>query len=735
MLMTSSDITNDTVKSKPSDDTADTLSRCVTVALMGNPNSGKTSLFNELTGAHQHVGNWAGVTVEIKEGETVHKGVTLRITDLPGTYSLTAYSMEERVARDFCIIKKPEVVVNVIDATNLERNLYLTVQMMELGVRPVLALNMWDEVNEKGIRIDKKLLSDLLGLKIVETVGKTGVNVKKLLDVVLTDASEEKKAARRKIVEYPSEILDVIDKYCTHEAVRESGLNELWVVLKLLENDKRVISDIKKLSGGEKLVADIKDEAIRIQQLLGEDTESLIAEARYGFIAGLLKETQKKPVINRIEISDQIDKVLTHPVWAFPVFFLFMWLLFQATFVIGQYPQALLEHIVALLAKVVQSSFQASLLRNCIVEGVIGGVGGVVVFLPNILILFFGIAIMEDTGYMARAAFITDKIMHRVGLHGKSFIPMIMGMGCNVPAIMAARTLESEVDRRKTILLAPLISCSARLPVYVLFAGSLFPRHAGNIIFLFQFVLGTVAFFVMAWIFRKTIFRGESHPFVMELPPYRLPTLKSVLIHMWQRAAHFLQKMGGVVLVFSVILWFLSEFPKDPSIEQRYEQQITQIENSNLEQVKRDQLSKEIHLKVKADLMEQSYIGRIGHILEPVFRPLGFDWRAVIALVTGFVAKEVVVSSLGVLYGAENDNGIVDKEILRRNIADNFTPLSAFSFLIFVLLYTPCIVALLTVIRELHSVGWSLFSITYQPLLAWFVALIIFQTGKFLGLQ
>jgi ferrous iron transport protein B len=729
-----SEKSKDVQKEHLTDDIPPQKAKSITIALMGNPNSGKTSLFNTLTGAHQHVGNWAGVTVDIKEGEKHHKGVTLKITDLPGTYSLTAYSMEERVARDFLVINKPEVVVNVIDATNLERNLYLTVQMLELGVRPVLALNMWDEVSGKGIRIDLKQLSKLLGLSVVETVGKTGLNVDKLLDIVIDQASGVKNVQRKKIVEYPFEIQRIVDSYNTHPVVKEFGLNEQWTILKLLENDKRVIADINRLPGGEKLVSDIEEETQKIQQLLGDDTESLIAEARYGFIAGLLKEIQVKPLNNRIEISDLVDKVLTHPVWAFPVFFLFMWLLFQATFVVGQYPQALLEYLVGLLANVVHNTLPSSLVRDCIVEGVIGGVGGVVVFLPNILILFFGIAIMEDTGYMARAAFITDKIMHRVGLHGKSFIPMIMGMGCNVPAIMAARTLESEVDRRKTILLAPLISCSARLPVYVLFAGALFPKHAGNVIFLFQFVLGTVAFFVMAWIFRKTIFRGESHPFVMELPPYRLPTLKSVLIHMWQRAAHFLQKMGGVVLLFSVMLWFLSEFPKDQSITEKYNKELSIVDNGSYGNAEKDKLRYEIISKMKIDHMSQSYIGRVGLFLEPAFEPLGFDWRAVIALVTGFVAKEVVVSSLGVLYGAEN-GGVIDKEMLSRNIASNFTPLSALSFLVFVLLYTPCIVALITVIRELHSVGWSLFSITYQPLLAWLVALIIFQTGKLIGLQ
>jgi ferrous iron transport protein B len=734
MSLLQSDKLGDTTVNKSVKEICKDAKGTVTVALMGNPNSGKTSLFNTLTGSHQHVGNWAGVTVDIKDGVTEHKGLRLSITDLPGTYSLTAYSMEERVARDFLISSHPDVVVNVLDATNLERNLYLTIQMLELGVRPILALNMWDEVGDKGIKIDRKILSELLELPVVETVGKTGENTEKLLDLILENSSVRTSVHRRKIVDYPVELQMVIEKYSSHPVVIACGYNGQWTVLKLLENDKRIIAEVKRFTDGERLITAITDEAAKVQHLLGEDAESLIAEARYGFIAGLLKEIQIKTVKNRIEISDQIDKVLTHPVWAFPVFFLFMWLLFQATFVLGQYPQALLEHGVALLARVVQYLLPSSLLRDCIVEGVIGGVGGVVVFLPNILILFFGIAIMEDTGYMARAAFITDKIMHRVGLHGKSFIPMIMGMGCNVPAIMAARTLESELDRRKTILLSPLISCSARLPVYVLFAGALFPKHAGNVIFLFQFVLGTISFFVMAWIFKKTIFRGESHPFVMELPPYRLPTLKSVVIHMWQRAAHFLQKMGGVVLLFSVLLWFLGEFPKDHAIEMKYQNELSSVEGGNFSTFEKEQFKEEITAKLKTEQMSQSYIGKIGLVLEPAFKLLGFDWRAVIAIVTGFVAKEVVVSSLGVLYGAEN-GGSVNKELLNSKIADSFSPLTAVSFMFFVLLYTPCIVALVTQIRELNSWKWTLFSITYQPLFAWLVALIIFQMGRLVGLR
>ena len=437
----------------------------LTFALAGNPNCGKTSLFNVLTGAHQHVGNWGGVTVELKEGQLTHDTRVCRIVDLPGTYSLSAYSLEEKVARDYLLKEKPDVVINVIDATNLDRNLYLTIQLLELGIRPLLAFNMWDEVRYKNIKIDLEHLSRLLDLPIITTVGKTGENCTKLISEAINMAEQNKTAYLKHNSDFPKEITHAIDRIVSAGALGQNGASSRWTALKLLENDKQVLDIVREQKNGENLLRTVREASLQIQTVMGEDPENLIAEARYGFIAGAVRETLKKPPKNRIEISDQIDSILTHPVWAFPLFFFFMWLLFQVTFVLGDYPKRLIEYIVGLSGHFVATALPDTLLRSLIVEGIIGGVGGIVVFLPNILILFLGIAIMEDTGYMARAAFITDKIMHKVGLHGKSFIPMIMGMGCNVPAIMAARTLESETDRRKTIMLAPLISCSARLPL------------------------------------------------------------------------------------------------------------------------------------------------------------------------------------------------------------------------------------------------------------------------------
>ncbi len=703
------------------------------IALAGNPNSGKTSLFNLLTGARQHVGNWGGVTVEIKEGTAFNGDERVGVIDLPGTYSLSAYSLEERVARDFIVEERPDVVINVIDASNLERNLYLTVQLLELGIRPILAFNMWDEVQARGIHIDSTMLSRLLGVTIVPTVGKTGAGTRELLAAAVQQARQKQPSFGPPLSHVPPELAQEIDALARQPAIQKlEACSPQWIAVKLFEYDQQVEQLVSNLPEGAAILEMRDKAAMSIDQLLGYDTESLIAESRYGLIAGALKETVSVSRIDKIQLSDKIDTVMTHPFWAYPIFIAFMWLLFQATFVIGDYPMQWIEAGFALLGEAVSQTLPPGNLRGLLVDGVIGGVGGVAVFLPNILILFLGIAVMEDTGYMARAAFIMDKVMHKIGLHGKSFIPILIGMGCNVPAILAARTLESDKDRIKTILLSPLISCSARLPVYVLFAGALFPRHAGNIVFLFQFVFGTAAFFLMGLVFKKTLFRGEDYPFVMELPPYRLPTIRSVLVHMWHRSEHYLKKMGGVVLAFSVILWFLGEYPKNQELHQRYQTKIEAVRTTeNVTQDQRQQLIERLRAQEKAESVRYSAIGRIGRFIEPALKPLGFDWRASVSLVTGFVAKEIVVSSMGVLY-AVSDETVGATESLQEKIAEYFTPVTAFAFMMFVLLYTPCIVALLTVIRELHSWKWSVFSLVYQIGLAWIVTFAVYQIGRLL---
>lgn len=707
------------------------------IALVGNPNSGKTSIFNYLTGARQRVGNWGGVTVETKEGITKSGDRKINLVDLPGTYSLSAYSIEEKVARDYVINEHPDVVINVIDATNLERNLYLTLQLLELGIRPVLAFNMWDEVKNKKIVIDIPKLENFFGVTIIPTIGKNGKDVQKMLGIAVDQGIHDKKNGKRhSTTHFPVELSDALIKIATKETLQQQKkYSSDWIALKLMENDSQVEEYVSELRNGKRVLLECDTLKKDIEDFLGDDPESIIAESRYGFISGALRESLRRDAIDKVEISDKIDNVLTHPVLAYPIFILFLWLLFQATFTIGAYPMDWIDGFCGWLGRLATAFIPEGNIQDLIVDGIIGGVGGVIVFLPNILILFFGVSIMEDTGYMARAAFIMDKIMHKMGLHGKSFVPVIMGLGCNVPAIMAARTLESPMDRIKTILLAPLISCSARLPVYMLFAAALFPTQAGNVVFLFQFVFSIAAFFFMGVLFKKTILRGEDVPFVMELPPYRLPTFRSVVIHMWQKAGHYLKKMGGVVLVFSIILWFAGAFPKYPDIVNNYMEQINQVSASTtLSDKEKDAKIQDLNNAKTSEIMSKTYIGRIGNFLEPAVKPLGFDWRGAVSLITGFVAKEVVVSSMGVLYAVGEEEGS-ESAALQEKIAENFTPLTGFGFMMFVLLYTPCIVALITLIRELKSWKWSLFSVGYQLVLAYMMAFLIYQGGKLFGLS
>jgi len=670
----------------------------ITVALTGNPNAGKTTIFNALTGARQKVGNWPGVTVEKKEGSLVYRGHTIRIVDLPGIYSLTAYSIEEIIARDFILEDRPDVVVDVIDASNLERNLYLAVQLMELGRPLIFALNMIDVAKARGIIIDTELLSRLLGVPVVTTVGTKGLGLDELLETIVAVAEGRLKSRPVSInygPEVEREIRALVEEIEKIPALREK-YPPRWLAIKLLENDREILKKVSSIPGTEKVLEQLKRSETRLRELLDDTPEAIIAEARYGFIAGALREVVRVSPIDRRTLSDRIDDIVTHRFLGFPIFILAMYALFYLTFTLAAYPVAAIEYGVDLLARVLSARLPDGLLKELLIDGIIGGVGGVLVFLPNILLLFLGISIFEDTGYLARAAFIMDRVMHFLGLHGKSFIPLLMGFGCNVPAIMATRTLETKRDRILTILINPLMSCSARLPVYVLFAGAFFPGQESRVIFGI-YALGIILAMLLGKLFSRVLIKEEDTPFVLELPPYRMPTLRSLLLHMWEKTKVYLQKMGGVILICSVILWALTAFPR---------------------------------VNGQAPPIEESYIGRLGQALAPVVEPLGFDWRLGVSLATGFVAKEVVVSSLGVLYQVKDDDVHSLRERLREAGLSRST---ALAFMVFVLVYIPCIATVLAIWRETGALKWPAFCIAYELILAWVLAFIIYRLGLLLG--
>ncbi len=666
----------------------------ITVALTGNPNAGKTTIFNQLTGARQKVGNWPGVTVEKKEGTLKFQGHTIKVVDLPGIYSLTAYSIEEIVARDFILEENPDVVVDVIDASNLERNLYLAVQLMELGRPLIFAMNMVDVAKARGIYIDYDLLSRLLGVPVVKTVGTKGLGIEDLLETIVAVA-EGRLQAKPVSINYGPEVereLKVLTELLTQIPSLCAKYPPRWLAIKLLEKDPEVLRLVRKCPGSEAVLEQLARSEERLRKVLDETPEAIIAEARYGFISGALREVVRTSALDRRSMSDRIDDIVTNRFLGFPIFFLAMYALFYLTFKLGEYPVALIEHGVELLGGFLSAHLPDGLLKELLVDGVVSGVGGVLVFLPNILLLFLGISLFEDTGYLARAAFIMDRVMHFLGLHGKSFIPLLMGFGCNVPAIMATRTLETQRDRILTILINPLMSCSARLPVYVLFAGAFFPGHESQVIFGI-YALGIALAMLLGKLFSRVLIKEEDTPFVLELPPYRMPTLKGLVLHMWEKTKVYLQKMGGVILVFSVILWALSAFPR---------------------------------INGQAPPVEKSYIGHLGKAIAPVLKPLGFDWRMGVSLMTGVVAKEVVVSSLGVLYQEAEKGGHSLREALK---ASGLTPPAALGFMAFVLIYIPCIATILAIWKETGALKWPLICVFYELTLAWVVAFLIYHLG------
>ena len=669
----------------------------IVIAIAGNPNCGKTVIFNTLTGARQHVGNWPGVTVEKKEGRFVHGGRRIKVVDLPGTYSLGAYSEDEAVARDYILFEKPDVVVNVVDSTNMERNMYLTCQLLEMGVKVVMALNMYDEAKARKLEIDMKKLSFLLGVPVIPTVATKNQGMTELIQAGLESSGVP--GAQTPGINYGNDVEEVV-KRLQDGIKKDSGLsayNARLLAVKFLERDS-TIEELLRKSMEYAALKEYRDHwAKKLEAMWGDDIEVFFAEKRYGFISGIVRETLKKYMSaeEKQSISDKIDRVVTNRYLGIPIFLLAMWGVFQFTFTLGTPLAGLIEAFFGWLGSLINGGLAAAgapvLLNSLIVDGIIGGAGSVIVFMPNIFLLFFAISLLEDSGYMARAAYITDRFMHTLGLHGKSFIPMIVGFGCNVPAILATRTLDNKRDRLVTILINPLMSCSARLPVYILFTGAFFSAQQGLIIFSLYF-LGIVLAILMGVLFKKFIFKGETSHFVMELPPYRVPTLRSTFIHMWDRGSAFIKKAGTIIVAVVVLVWVLSSLPAG-------------VEYAS----------------------PTSFLGRIGGFIAPVFRPAGFGtWEASVALLFGIVAKEVVVGTLGTVYGA-------GEEGLAAILAATWTPLSAFSFMVMTLLYIPCVATIGAIRRETNSWGWTGFAIGYSLVLGWIMAVIVYQIGSLLG--
>ena len=671
----------------------------INVALVGNPNCGKTSLFNFASGAHERVGNYSGVTVDAKVGHAEYEGYQFNLVDLPGTYSLSAYSPEELYVRKQLIEHTPDIVINVIDSSNLERNLYLTTQLIDMHIKMVVALNMFDETEKRGDNMDYDKLGSLFGVPMIPTVFTNGRGVENLFREVIKiyEMQEDEDPHYRHIHinhghEIENGIAEIQDHLKKENDVRQR-YSTRYLAIKLLEKDKDVERYIKTMPDAKEIFEHRDTAALRVKEETLQDSETAIMDAKYGFIHGALKEAEYTPGHEKdtYQITHLLDSIMTNKYVGFPIFLLMLCVMFTATFVLGAYPMEWIETGIALLGDVIGNSLPEGPVKDMLVDGVIGGVGSVIVFLPQILILYFFISFMEDSGYMARAAFIMDKIMHKMGLHGKSFIPLIMSFGCNVPAVMATRTIESRRSRIVTMLILPLMSCEARIPIYVMIIGSFFAVRYQSLIMMGLYLTGIIMAVIMSKIFTKFMVKGEDTPFVMELPPYRFPTTKAVCRHTWEKGKQYLKKMGGIILVASIIVWALGYFPHDDSLP--HQQQL-----------------------------EQSYIGRMGKTIEPIFAPQGFNWKLDVGLVSGIGAKEIVASTIGVLYG--EDNTIANDSTI--------TPLTAFCFLLFVLLYFPCIATIAAIKGETGSWKWALFAATYTTALAWLVSALVYQIASLL---
>ena len=707
--------------------------RTINVALVGNPNCGKTSLFNFASGAHGHVGNYSGVTVDATEAHASMFGYEFNLTDLPGTYSLSCYSPEELYVREHLTEKMPDVVINVIDASNLERNLYLTTQLVDMNIRMVCALNMYDEFERRGDRLDLEVLSRLFGMPMVPTSFKNGEGVKELFKAVIQVYEGTNKASRHLHINYGHEIEDGIahiQKYLKADEHITQHYSTRYLALKLLEHDSQVLDYLGKHMAGEQRMHDFhnltnaRDKAsARVKEETGNDSETAIMDAKYGFINGALTEAGYKTGTKEdtYRMTHRIDGVLSNKYIGFPIFFLILYVMFEVTFTLGQYPMDWIEEAVAWLGEKISDGMSEGPLKAMLVDGVIGGVGSVIVFLPQILILYFFISLMEDSGYMARAAFIMDKLMHKMGLHGKSFIPLIMGFGCNVPAVMATRTIESRRSRIITMMILPFMSCSARLPIYIMIAGTFFSVAYRSWVLLSLYAVGIAMSVIVSKIFSSLVIKGEDTPFVMELPPYRWPTPKAIWRHTWEKGKEYLKKMGGIILVASIIVWALGYFPHNDDLPHAQQQ-------------------------------EQSYIGRMGKAIEPVFSPQGFNWKLDVSLLAGVGAKEIVASSIGVLYSGEDelddDDDDDDDEfsedtefsedsekytrLRQAMLREGITPMAAYAYLIFILLYFPCVATIVAIKNETGSWRWALFAASYTTIVAWITSALVFQIGSLL---
>lgn len=682
----------------------DTSHKHISIGLVGNPNSGKTSLFNTLCGRSEHVGNYSGVTVDAKRGTMQYKGYTLEVTDLPGTYALSAYSPEEVYVRRHIINHTPDIILNTVVASNLERNLYLTTELIDISPKMVIALNMYDELERSGASFDHEALGEMIGIPMIPVVAPTGQGIEQLLDAIISVYENQDQRVRHIHIGYGTVIEENLAALNTdmrqHREELVAHFPPRYYALKLIEGDKEICSLLESAPHYDRWSAMAKTAREDIEQALGEDIETALAGQKYGFISGALKETYTASERKRNTIGDKIDEIVTHRIWGYPIFFALMWFMFYCTFTLGAYPQDWIDAGVGWLYNAVRGIMSEGPLRDMLTDGVISGVGSVLVFLPNIMILYLFISILEDSGYLARAAFIMDKVMHRMGVHGKSFIPMIMGFGCNVPAVMACRTIECRTSRIITIMVTPFMSCSARLPIYMMIVGIFFPTHAGTVLFLL-YLFGMIMAIVSARLMRRFMFREQEAPFVMELSPYRIPTAKATLRHMWSKCAQYLKKMGGLILIASITVWLLSYYPRPKD-----------------------------NIEVETPRYEQSYMGKIGGWCQPLFEPMDMEWQATVALLSGIPAKEIVVSTMNVLYSqpqdeeAESDD-VLSKDVSRR-MAGTMSTATAVAFLIFSLLYLPCLATIMAIGSELNW-KWAVGSAIYNTAIAWILAWIAYH--------